>query len=140
MWRSVLLGVVLAGVLAGCSLGGGSGRPAGDTGVQPVVSERQTDTVGTPMTNQARMELARIRRRSVAQLPPVGALRCVEKDGVVVCRGTTRDGAAMVAKFQVRADGSLGGAACVGWGGTQTQNEWAYDYQLHKPKLRCSIS
>ena len=25
MWRSVLLGVVLAGVLAGCSLGGGSG-------------------------------------------------------------------------------------------------------------------
>ena len=46
----------------------------------------------------------------------------------------------MVAKFQVRADGSLGGAACVGWGGTQTQNEWAYDYQLHKPKLRCSIS
>jgi hypothetical protein len=25
MWRSVLLGIVLAGVLAGCSLGGGSG-------------------------------------------------------------------------------------------------------------------
>src|SRR4051794_9785661 len=34
MLRSVLLGVVLAGVLAGCSLGVGSGRPTGDTGVQ----------------------------------------------------------------------------------------------------------
>jgi hypothetical protein len=33
MWRSVLLGVVLTGVLAGCSLGGGS-RPAGDQGVE----------------------------------------------------------------------------------------------------------
>jgi hypothetical protein len=29
MWRSVLLGVVLAGVLAGCSLGGGSGAAGG---------------------------------------------------------------------------------------------------------------
>src|SRR4051812_1289513 len=28
MWRSVLLGVVLAGLLAGCSLGGGSGGVA----------------------------------------------------------------------------------------------------------------
>jgi hypothetical protein len=139
MWRSVLLGVVLAGVLAGCNRDGPSGGLTGG-GTQPAGSERQTDNAGAPRTTQARMELARIRRRSLAQLPSIGALRCVEKDGVVGCRGTTRDGAAMVAKFQVLADGSLRGAACVGWGGTQTQNEWGYEYQLHKPKLRCSIS
>jgi hypothetical protein len=32
MWRSVLLGVVLAGVLAGCSLGGGSGKAQSSDG------------------------------------------------------------------------------------------------------------
>src|SRR6476646_4675971 len=35
MWRSVLLGVVLAGVLAGCSLGGGS-HDAGSDGCGPM--------------------------------------------------------------------------------------------------------
>src|SRR6476661_791142 len=43
MWRSVLLGVVLAGVLAGCSLGGGSG--AGSTSATPpAVSDDQAAT------------------------------------------------------------------------------------------------
>ena len=106
------------------------------------LSERQTDNAGAPITTQARMELARMRLRSLAhpQLPKVGALRCVEKAGVVGCRGRTRDGAAMVAKFQVLADGSLRGAACVGWGGAQTQNEMEYEYQRHKPRLRCPVS
>jgi hypothetical protein len=45
----------------------------------------------------------------------------------------------MVAKFLVLADGSLRGAACVGWGGAQTQNEMEYEYQRHKPRLRCPV-
>jgi hypothetical protein len=43
MWRSVLLGVVFAGVLAGCSLGGGSGGAA--TTVKVGVPEPLTGTV-----------------------------------------------------------------------------------------------
>ncbi len=46
----------------------------------------------------------------------------------------------MVAKFQVLADGSLHGAACVGSGGAQTQNEMEYEYQRDKPRLRFSVS
>src|SRR5438876_12250478 len=34
MWRTVLLGVVLAGVLAGCSLGGGSGAGSANGGLR----------------------------------------------------------------------------------------------------------
>ncbi len=45
MWRSVLLGVVLAGVLAGCSRDGASGGLTGG-GARPTLSERQTDNSG----------------------------------------------------------------------------------------------
>jgi len=141
MWRSVLLGVVLAGLLAGCNRDGPSGGLTGGGGAMTsALSEGQTDNAAAPITTQARLELARIRLRSLSELPAIGALRCVKKDGVVACRGTTRDGAAMVAKFQVRADGSLQGAACVGWGSAQASNEWGYEYQLHNPRLQCPVS
>ena len=136
----MLLGFVLVGVLAGCSRDGASGGLTGGGAMTSAMSERQTDNSGAPRTTQARMELARFRRRLLAHIPAVGALRCVEKAGVVGCRGATRDGTAMVAKFQVLADGSLRGAACVGWGDTQAQSEMEYEFQRHQPRLRCSIS
>ena len=43
MWRSVLLGVVVAGLVAGCGLGGGSGRAA--SAVKVGVPEPLTGTV-----------------------------------------------------------------------------------------------
>ena len=45
MWRSVLLGVglVLGVVLVGVLVGGGSGRPTGDTGVQSNAMTSQLD-------------------------------------------------------------------------------------------------
>jgi hypothetical protein len=48
MWRSILLGVVLAGLLAGCSLGGGSGAggpTTGDSVSVPPASLGKTDVV-----------------------------------------------------------------------------------------------
>ena len=50
MWRSFLLGIVLAGVLAGCSLGGGTGaRPVGaTTGDSTSVPPHPTASSGVP--------------------------------------------------------------------------------------------
>ena len=56
MWRSVLLAVALAGVLAGCSLGGGSEGAAG--GTLPSQSELQVPASLTP----AALALMRVSR------------------------------------------------------------------------------
>lgn len=141
MWRNVAMGVALVGLLAGCSVGGGSGAvsdPQGATG-----SLGGPDTTGSPqsVTIRARVELARLRLLPETHIPAIGELRCVENHRVVVCHGATNTGDAAVAKFRAYADGSLGadgslaGAECVSWGNTQDQTEW--EYHSHSMELIC---
>jgi hypothetical protein len=74
MWRSVLLGLVLAGVLAGCSLGGGSGGAASQATARTTHS--QLDLVGSNMWVTSR----------VKRLRPTGGAHFTE----IECDASTR--------------------------------------------------
>jgi hypothetical protein len=96
MTRSVLLGVVLAGLLAGCSLGGGSGEEA----VRPQPLNRK---VAAQIENML--------------VPPFDtfrlvAVRCSVRGSLALCHGKARNGKTLPAVFRIQRDGSLV-AVCV---------------------------
>ena len=105
MWRSVLLGVVLAGVLAGCSVGGGSGAASQSTAR---TIHNQLDLVGSNI-----WATSWVKRMHPQRGAHFTAIRCdVRERGVVVCTGYLSYGDAPGARvpqyFRVRAphDGS----------------------------------
>jgi hypothetical protein len=101
MWRSVLLGVVLAGVLAGCSLGGGSANgPHG--GTPPALSEGQTST-NLEADAALRFEEGVHRARSRADLARVS---CKAAGKRVTCSSPTKRGTAVITEvFRVTPTG-----------------------------------
>jgi hypothetical protein len=75
MWRSVLLGVVLVVgvVLAGVLVGGGSGRPIGDTGVQSgTVSGRVVVKGGVQFPHRKKPPPATNTRFTFVAIPATG--------------------------------------------------------------------
>jgi hypothetical protein len=94
MWRSVLLGVVLAGVLAGCCLGGGSGKAGSSPG----------SGVVAPSDVKAAQLVEQIPIRS---LPPLTGVTCRVKALRATCIGKLVDGSPVQARLRVASDGSL---------------------------------
>jgi hypothetical protein len=87
MWRSVLIGVVLVGALAGCSLGGASG--AGSGAQTPTGSDHRLDLShdqpGVDANAWAASWVKRLRPEGGAHFDHI---RCdVRKHGVVACTG-----------------------------------------------------
>jgi hypothetical protein len=81
MWRSALPAVVLAGLLAGCSLGGGSGGAASQATARRV--HNQLDLVGS--NSWATLWVKRLHPTGGARFAEI---RCdVRKQGVVACAG-----------------------------------------------------
>jgi hypothetical protein len=82
MWRSVLIGVILAGVLAGCSVGGGS---------EGAASQART-SVGAPgnltPTALAEVRVSRIPLRFTGGMP-LASVKCdaTEYTGFAACSG-----------------------------------------------------
>jgi hypothetical protein len=95
MWRSVSLGVVLAGVLAGCSLGGGGSGAAGSSPGTGVVA---------PSDVKAAQLVEHIPIRS---LPPLRGVTCRVKALRATCIGKLVDGTRVHARLRVASDGSL---------------------------------
>ena len=89
MWRSVLLGVVLAGVLAGCSFGGGSRGAASETGPAP----SGTQMLGNLTPNAVAVKwVSRIPLRFTRT--PLKSVTChaTGYDGTATCTGKTTPG------------------------------------------------
>lgn len=88
MWRSLLIGVVLAGVLAGCSLGGGSGAGSGAAQTTAGSDHRldlSHDQPGVDANAWAASWVKRLRRTGGAHFAHI---KCdVRKHGVVACTG-----------------------------------------------------
>jgi hypothetical protein len=89
MWRSVLLGVILAGLLAGCSLGGGSGaaRQGGRVGrlrehgpLTADVAARTSVTIRLLEITGGRVKVVRVQRLRCS--PPNGSVA----DPAAACR------------------------------------------------------
>lgn len=103
MWRSVLLGVVLAGMLAGCSLGGGSGAGA-TSATLPAVSDGQT------VTNLEADATLRF-ERGVLQgwgrsAPHLAGVSCKAAGRRVMCSSRTKRGTAVITEvFTVTSSG-----------------------------------
>jgi hypothetical protein len=93
MWRSVLLGIVLAGALSGCSLGGGSG--AGSSPGSGVVAP--TDVRAEQLVEQI----------PIRSLPPLTGVTCRVKALRATCFGKLVDGTPVHARLRVASDGSL---------------------------------
>ena len=91
----MILGVVLAGVLAGCSLDGGSGAAG---------SSLPGSSVVAPSDVKAAQLVEQIPIRS---LPPLTAVTCRVKALRATCIGNLVDGTAVHARLRVASDGSL---------------------------------
>jgi hypothetical protein len=94
MWRSVLLGVVLAGLLAGCSRDGANG------GLQAANSSG----VVAPSDAKAAQLVEQIPIRS---LPPLTSVTCRVKALRATCIGRLVDGTPVHARLRVASNGSL---------------------------------
>jgi len=103
MWRSVLLGVVLAGVLAGCSLGGESG--AGSTSATPpAVSDGQAAT-NLEADAALRFEQGVLQGWGSSKAHLAG-VSCKAAGRRVTCSATTKRGTAVITEiFTVSSSG-----------------------------------
>jgi hypothetical protein len=86
MWRSIAIGVVLAGVLAGCSLDSPSGAPSGPNGLLKaqaalslLVADNSTVTVRTLKSGKP---VKIVRTQTLRCSPPGGSV----SDSVAACR------------------------------------------------------
>lgn len=128
MWRSVVIGVVLAGLLAGCTVGGAHSGPNGlltptSGGARP---DSLTITSATPVYVRARSYLVKLRERTMQSppIPAVASLGCVlivktNRPTVASCQGTTTSGDPMDASFYVGQSGRLR-VPCVSWDNGQS--------------------
>jgi hypothetical protein len=99
MWRSVLLVVVLAGVLAGCNVGGG--HAAGSGGSAPVVHHGPTE----PLDAEIKVEQMRI---PAGNLPPLKNVVCHVVGKRATCTGRGADGTLVATQgFTIEPNGSL---------------------------------
>jgi hypothetical protein len=96
MWRSVLLGVALAGVLAGCSWSGTTGEDA----VRPQPVNRKV---------AAQIENMRVPPFDTFRLV---AVRCSVRGSLALCHGKAPNGKTLPAVFRIQRDRSLV-AVCV---------------------------
>ena len=127
MWRSIAIGVVLAGALAGCSLGQG----AVDTvGSGSTLKARPPGTA--PVNVQARWNLAELRARPASpRVPRVASLTCVVKPATKLrpklasCRSMA-GGVPLYATFYVGGSGVLR-VPCVAWGNRRESASFAVD-------------
>jgi hypothetical protein len=105
MLRSVLLGVVLAGVLAGCSLGSGqhalSGPPSKVTTADGIVPAPPL-----AVTVARRVEGMRIPPRNSA---PLTQVVCQISGRVAVCTGRESNGRKVTAEFRIHDTGTMSG-------------------------------
>jgi hypothetical protein len=100
MWRSVLLGVVLAGLLAGCSVGGGSGAGSGaqTTAGSDHRLDLSHDQPGVDANASAASWVKRLHPKGGAHFDHI---KCdVRKHGVVACTGYLSYGDAPGARVQ----------------------------------------
>ena len=102
MWRSVLLGVVLAGVLAGCSLGGESG--AGSTSATPpAVSDGQA---ATNLEAEAALRFEQGVLQGWGNRAHLAGVSCKADGRRVACSATTKSGTAVITEvFTVTSSG-----------------------------------
>jgi hypothetical protein len=103
MWRNVLLVLVLASVLAGCSLGGGSGAGSNRSASSTQSVTLEPNDVGAVALSK-QVERMRIPTRN---LPPLTKVVCQLSGGFATCSGTEQTGRRVSAKFRIRDSGTI---------------------------------
>lgn len=150
MWRSVLLGIILAGLLAGCSLGGGSGGGAAGScapvlhwqgrtywGVGTAIKPRHGGKLASgqyPPCNDTGGTGGRPEDVDVYRIPGVAPSEAVQTDGFVFVRNPSR----LPAKVQVlvhapKCTSQTSGAVVAVWGGTDSKYRPKFDGDIGQP-------
>ena len=96
MWRSITIGVLLTGLLAGCSWGGTTGEEPGSSATAESKVASQVENMLVPPFDKFRLV----------------AVRCSVRGSLALCHGKAPNGKTLPAVFRIQKDGSLV-AVCV---------------------------